>query len=119
MPAEPAGSHTGTATILFTDLVALTTWRIQLGEEHAEARRQARGPHVHADRARGAEGPPRARGDVRRRVGAASADRLPPAAPARDALAVRDVRAWRRGGSARARVGEGEGRPAAGRARRG
>jgi hypothetical protein len=41
MPAQPAAGSTGTATILFTDLVASTTWRVQLGEERAEARRQA------------------------------------------------------------------------------
>src|SRR5215475_12774239 len=41
MPAQPAEGTTGTATILFTDLVASTTWRVQLGEERAEARRQA------------------------------------------------------------------------------
>jgi class 3 adenylate cyclase len=37
MPAQPAGSHTGTATILFTDLVGSTTWRVQLREERADA----------------------------------------------------------------------------------
>src|SRR5215467_5733754 len=41
MPGQPAEGTTGTATILFTDLVASTTWRVQLGEERAEARRQA------------------------------------------------------------------------------
>src|SRR5262249_27392924 len=41
MSAQPAEGSTGTATILFTDLVASTTWRVQLGEERAEARRQA------------------------------------------------------------------------------
>jgi len=40
MSAQPAEGSTGTATILFTDLVASTTWRVQLGEERAEARRQ-------------------------------------------------------------------------------
>src|SRR5262249_58965384 len=41
MPAQPAEGTTGTATILFTDLVASTTWRVQLGEERAEGWRQA------------------------------------------------------------------------------
>jgi class 3 adenylate cyclase len=41
IPGEPAVSHTGTATILFTDLVGSTTLRAQLGEERAEAHRQA------------------------------------------------------------------------------
>src|SRR6185295_11724410 len=41
MPASPAGTPTGTATILFTDLVGSTTLRTQLGEEGAEAERQA------------------------------------------------------------------------------
>src|SRR6188474_2104905 len=40
MPAQPAAGSIGTATILFTDLVASTTWRVQLGEERAEAHRQ-------------------------------------------------------------------------------
>jgi class 3 adenylate cyclase len=37
MSAEPAGSPTGTATILFTDLVGSTALRARLGEERAEA----------------------------------------------------------------------------------
>jgi class 3 adenylate cyclase/tetratricopeptide (TPR) repeat protein len=41
MPAEVARSSTGTATILFTDLVGSTTLRTQLGEERAEVHRQA------------------------------------------------------------------------------
>src|SRR5262245_49037226 len=41
MPAEAAPSSTGTATILFTDLVGSTTLRTALGEERAEAHRQA------------------------------------------------------------------------------
>src|SRR5262245_19742014 len=41
MSGGPAASHTGTATILFTDLVGSTTLRTQLGEERAEAHRQA------------------------------------------------------------------------------
>src|SRR5580765_4749010 len=41
MPPAPAGTPTGTATILFTDLVGSTTLRAQLGEERAEAERQA------------------------------------------------------------------------------
>jgi class 3 adenylate cyclase len=41
MPAQPAGSHTGTATILFTDLVGSTAQRAQLGEEAAEGLRRA------------------------------------------------------------------------------
>jgi len=41
MPAQPAASHTGTATILFTDLVDSTAQRAQLGEEAAERIRQA------------------------------------------------------------------------------
>jgi adenylate cyclase len=41
MPAQPAGSHTGTATILFTDLVGSTVQRAQLGEEAAETLRRA------------------------------------------------------------------------------
>ncbi|MGH7893718.1 MAG: ATP-binding protein [Candidatus Binatia bacterium] len=40
MPAEPAGSHTATATILFTDLVDSTAQRTRLGEERAEALRR-------------------------------------------------------------------------------
>ena len=40
MPAQPAASHTGTATILFTDLVGSTAQRAQLGEEAAEALRR-------------------------------------------------------------------------------
>jgi class 3 adenylate cyclase len=40
MPAQPAGSHSGTATILFTDLVGSTAQRTQLGEEAAEALRR-------------------------------------------------------------------------------
>ena len=36
MPAQPAASDTGTATILFTDLVGSTTLRARLGEERAE-----------------------------------------------------------------------------------
>src|SRR5262245_36353260 len=41
MPAQPAERSTGTATILFTDLVGSTTLRTQLGEERAEAHRRA------------------------------------------------------------------------------
>src|SRR6476660_9275432 len=41
MPAQPAASQTGTATILFTDLVGSTVQRAQLGEEAAEALRRA------------------------------------------------------------------------------
>jgi hypothetical protein len=41
MPVEPAGRSTGTATILFTDLVGSTTLRTALGEERAEAHRRA------------------------------------------------------------------------------
>src|SRR5215813_6575305 len=41
MPAQPVESHTGTATILFTDLIGSTTQRTQLGEEAAEALRRA------------------------------------------------------------------------------
>ena len=41
MPAQPARSHTGTATILFTDLVGSTAQRAQLGEEAAETLRRA------------------------------------------------------------------------------
>ena len=40
MPTEPAGPHTGTATILFTDLVGSTAQRAQLGEEAAETLRR-------------------------------------------------------------------------------
>ena len=40
MPAEPAGSYTGTATILFTDLVGSTAQRAHLGEEAAETLRR-------------------------------------------------------------------------------
>src|SRR5262245_19463531 len=36
MPAQPAERSTGTATILFTDLVGSTAQRAQLGEERAE-----------------------------------------------------------------------------------
>jgi class 3 adenylate cyclase/tetratricopeptide (TPR) repeat protein len=39
MPTQAAASHTGTATILFTDLVDSTAQRAQLGEEAAEALR--------------------------------------------------------------------------------
>ena len=38
MSAQPAEGSTGTATIGFTNLVASTTWRAQLGDERAEAR---------------------------------------------------------------------------------
>jgi class 3 adenylate cyclase len=48
MPPSPAGTLTGTATILFTDLVGSTTLRTQLGEERAEAERQAHN-HLLAD----------------------------------------------------------------------
>ena len=41
MPAEPVASHSGTATILFTDLVGSTTLRTTLGEERAEAHRRS------------------------------------------------------------------------------
>ena len=41
MPPSPASTTTGTATILFTDLVGSTTLRTELGEERAEAHRQA------------------------------------------------------------------------------
>ena len=41
MPAQPAASHTGTATILFTDLVGSTAQRAHLGEETAETLRRA------------------------------------------------------------------------------
>ncbi len=41
MSPSPAGTPTGTATILFTDLVGSTTLRTALGEERAEAHRQA------------------------------------------------------------------------------
>ena len=41
MPPAPAGTPTGTATILFTDLVGSTSCGRALGEERAEARRQA------------------------------------------------------------------------------
>src|SRR5262249_41955069 len=44
MPAQPAEGSTGTATILFTDLVASTTWRVQLREERAQGWRQAHPP---------------------------------------------------------------------------
>src|SRR6185436_4498767 len=40
MPPSPAATPTGTATILFTDLVGSTTLRTTLGEERAEAHRQ-------------------------------------------------------------------------------
>ncbi len=41
MPTRPTVSHTGTATILFTDLVGSTAQRAHLGEEAAEAVRRA------------------------------------------------------------------------------
>ena len=41
MPASPDGTATGTATILFTDLVGSTAQRTQLGEEAAETLRRA------------------------------------------------------------------------------
>src|SRR5689334_20015928 len=41
MPPSPAGAATGTATILFTDLVGSTELRTTLGEERAESHRQA------------------------------------------------------------------------------
>ena len=41
MPAQPVESHTGTTTILFTDLVGSTAQRAQLGEEAAETLRRA------------------------------------------------------------------------------
>jgi class 3 adenylate cyclase len=41
MPAQAAGSRSGTATILFTDLVGSTELRTRLGEERAEAHRGA------------------------------------------------------------------------------
>ena len=41
MPAQPAASHTGTATILFTDLVGSTAQRAHLGDEAAETLRHA------------------------------------------------------------------------------
>src|SRR6185295_17991878 len=41
MSTTPAGSHTGTATILFTDLVGSTAQRAELGEEAAETLRRA------------------------------------------------------------------------------
>ncbi len=41
MSTQPAGSHTATATILFTDLVGSTAQRAQLGEEAAETLRRA------------------------------------------------------------------------------
>jgi class 3 adenylate cyclase len=40
MAAEPVGSKSGTATILFTDLVGSTELRTRLGEERAEAQRR-------------------------------------------------------------------------------
>ena len=40
MSTQPAGSHTATATILFTDLVGSTAQRAQLGEEAAETLRR-------------------------------------------------------------------------------
>jgi len=39
MPTQAAASHTGTATILFTDLVDSTAQRARLGEDAAEALR--------------------------------------------------------------------------------
>jgi class 3 adenylate cyclase/tetratricopeptide (TPR) repeat protein len=41
MSTQPAGSRSGTATILFTDLVGSTAQRVQLGEDAAEALRRA------------------------------------------------------------------------------
>src|SRR5215475_6267830 len=41
MLPEPGAARTGTATILFTDLVGSTTLRTSLGEERAETYRQA------------------------------------------------------------------------------
>src|SRR5262249_45883037 len=41
MPGQPAESHTGTTTILFTDLVGSTAQLAQLGEEAAEPVRRA------------------------------------------------------------------------------
>jgi class 3 adenylate cyclase len=41
MPPLPAGPAPGTATILFTDLVGSTMLRTALGEDRAEAHRQA------------------------------------------------------------------------------
>jgi class 3 adenylate cyclase len=40
MPTQPAESRTGTATVLFTDLVGSTAQRARLGEEAAEALRR-------------------------------------------------------------------------------
>jgi len=40
MPAQPAERPTGTATILFTDLVGSTAQRAHLGQEAAEAVRR-------------------------------------------------------------------------------
>jgi class 3 adenylate cyclase len=41
MSTQPAESHSGTATILFTDLVGSTALRTRLGEERAEGQRRA------------------------------------------------------------------------------
>jgi class 3 adenylate cyclase len=41
MPTGPASASTGTATILFTDLVGSTDLRARVGEERAEAHRRA------------------------------------------------------------------------------
>jgi len=48
MSAQPAEGSTGAATIVFANLVASTTWRVQLGEERAEARELVRFERVSA-----------------------------------------------------------------------